>query len=180
MTDEELVAILANGGQVCVPYFDDASIRVEPSEVAPAHALAAFKAFLGLTADQRRSDARHLVAYCRLMIDAVGEEEVLAEMGGVMPSVEEIWEHASPTLIFIGELEAGKYAAQQTTFVQIEGRVAWEPEHGLQMSWAEGRRLVKVGPFDGHPTNGHAYANPAHDRHVFHCYEPELCTLPDP
>jgi len=180
MTDDELWRVLENGGDVCVPYFDGAHVRVEPFDVSPALALPVLKNFLRLTPEQRRSDGRHLLAYCELMIDVVGEEQTLCEMGGVMPTLEDVWQYASPTLIFFSDLDVGKFASTPTVFLQIEGSVAWEPEHGLQMSWAAGSRLVKVGPFDGHPTNGHASGNPEADRHVFRCYMPELCTLPDP
>ena len=180
MTDEQLTILLQSGGELRVPYFDDAPVRVEPSDVPLSRALPALQNFLRLTAAQRRADGRHLLAYCLLMMDAVDEEVIVEDLGGTMPALENIWEHASPTLILIGELDAGAYAAGPTTFVQIEGEVAWEPEHGLVMSWADGRRLVRVGPFDGHPTNGHASGKREDDRFVFCCYLPELCTLPDP
>ena len=63
-----------------------------------------------------------------------------------------------------------------TAAYQIEGAVAWEPEHGLQMSWENGETLVKSGAYDGHPTNGHAFADPAYDSYVFYCSSPNLRT----
>ena len=170
MTDNELLIILEKGGQVSVPYFDGSMIQVEKCDLSLEEVLPAFKRFLSLTAEQRRSDARHLLAYCKMIVYAVGED-ALEDMGGSEPGA---------SLIFFDKLEAGKYASKPTIYVQIEGNVDWEPEHGLQMSWAEGDRLVKVSAFDGHPTNAHASAKPEDDQYVFECYKREFCTFPDP
>lgn len=181
MTDKELLNVLENGGQVAVPYFDGDLIEVHvSSKLDSAELLPVLKNFLMLSADNRRSDARHLVAYCKLMMDAVGDDIIIEDLNGEQPTEENIWNHTRIRHIFFGRLEAGKYAARRTIYLQIEGEVAWEPEHGLQMSWADGKRLVKAGAFDGHPTNGHASAKPERDKYVFSCYTPELCTLPDP
>lgn len=179
-TDESLASLLEVGGELAVPYFDGATLRVEPCDVPIAEALPALRRFLALTADQRRRDARHLVAYCKLMIDAVGEDVVLEDLGGVLPTIETIWDHARPTLMFLGALDAGEGVSRRTIYVQLGCEVDWEPEHGMQMSWADGARLVKVGAYDGHPTNGHATGRPEADAYVFSCYLPELCTSPDP
>ena len=42
-------------------------------------------------------------------------------------------------------------------YVSIECECAWEPEHGLQLVFREGRTVGKVGPFDGHLTNASAF-----------------------
>lgn len=179
MNDQDLLMILENGGQVPVPYFDGDMTQIIDCDIARDEALEALKNFLALTNEQRLSDGRHLVAYCKMMIDAVGEE-ILEDMDGVEPTVAQIWDYVRIKYIFFGKLEVGKYASKPTVYVEIEGEVAWEPEHGLQMSWADGSQLVKVGAFDGHPTNGHAMADPTRDQHVFSCYDLALCTFPDP
>lgn len=45
-------------------------------------------------------------------------------------------------------------------YVSFECEVSWEPEHGLQLVVAEGRRVCKLGPYDGHLTNAAAFADP--------------------
>lgn len=180
MNDQELLTILENGGKLSVPYFDGAEIEVYACDFVPhVEALPAFKNFLALPNEQRKSDARHLLAYCQMMMDAVGEEEILEDMDNAEPTLETIWNYADARHIFFGKLDAGKYAAENTAYVQIEGQIAWEPEHGLQMSWANGNKLVKVSACDGHPTNGHASANPENDQYIFSCYFKEFCTFPD-
>lgn len=179
MTDKDLLNVLENGGKIAVPYFSGTMVQIDRCDLSPQEALPALKNFLTLSPEKRMADARHLLAYCKMMVDAVGQE-ILEDMGGLEPILETIWNYVRVNQLFFGKLGAGKYAATPTVFVQLEGDVAWEIEHCLQMSWAEGKRLVKVGAFDGHPTNGHASANPADDQYVFVCYKPELCTLPDP
>ena len=179
MTDQDLLNILENAGSVSVPYFDGAELSVDLDILSPAEVLPALKNFLGLSAENRRSDARHLVAYCKMMMEVLGEEVVVEDLDGHRPTLENIWDYARAKILFFSKLEQSKYAKETTVFVQIEGEVAWEPEHGLQMSWAEGNRLVKAGAVDGHPTNGHASAKPEHDQYVFYCYDPALCTFPD-
>lgn len=186
MTDAELSEILTNGGKVAVPYFDGALVEVMPDDiedlptpsgaVTEVEALEMLKNFLNLTIENRDADSRHLFAYCKLMMDAVGKEEVLEDLDGVMPTLGEIWKFVTPKVIFFGALNPGKYATTRTVFLQIEGDVAWEPEHGLQMSWQNGATLVKAGAYDGHPTNGHAYGDPDRDVYVFYCNQPENCT----
>lgn len=45
-------------------------------------------------------------------------------------------------------------------YVSVECECAWEPEHGLQLVFRDGRTVTKVGPYDGHLTNAAAYARP--------------------
>ena len=44
-------------------------------------------------------------------------------------------------------------------YLSFEGEVSWEPEHGLQLVFEHGQRVCKVGPYDGHNTNAHAFAD---------------------
>lgn len=45
------------------------------------------------------------------------------------------------------------------SYISFEGEVAWEEEHRLQLVFDHGLRVCKVGPYDGHYTNAHAYAD---------------------
>lgn len=45
-------------------------------------------------------------------------------------------------------------------YVSFEGEVTWEPEHGLQLVLKDSNAVCKVGPYDGHLTNGHAWGDP--------------------
>jgi hypothetical protein len=42
-------------------------------------------------------------------------------------------------------------------YVSLECNCDWEPEHGLQIVFRDGSHVSKVGPYDGHLTNGSAF-----------------------
>lgn len=46
-------------------------------------------------------------------------------------------------------------------YMSFECEVSWEPEHGLQLVVEEGRRICKLGPYDGHLTNAAAFGDSA-------------------
>ena len=180
MTDADLLKLIQDGGKLEVPYFAGQLVGLDNlDEIAPEVVLPALKAFLSLSQDDAKTDARHLYAYYQSICMAVGEDDVHEEMSGIPSGPEEIWKYARPSLLFFNQLENPKYADPLTVFVVLEGRVEWEPEHGLQMSWENGRELVKAGSFDGHPTNGHAYADPSKDAFVHWSSDPEFATRAD-
>lgn len=178
LSDTDLLEILNSGGDVPVAYFDNQRISVNNDKLDPNKALIVLKNFLTLSTDHRTQDTRHLYAYYKYTFQTA-QEYVLEDMDGVVPTIDEIWDHVTPTLIYFDHLDAGKYVKVPTTFLMLEGQVAWEIEHGLLMSWNDGRSLVKVGQFDGHPTNGHARANPALDKYVYYTSNESFCTRPD-
>jgi hypothetical protein len=49
-------------------------------------------------------------------------------------------------------------SGDRRVYVSVECECDWEPEHGLQVVFREGRTVNKVGPYDGHLTNAAAYA----------------------
>jgi hypothetical protein len=46
-------------------------------------------------------------------------------------------------------------------YLSLECECEWEVEHGLQLVLRDGRRISKLGPFDGHVTNSDACADRA-------------------
>lgn len=79
----------------------------------------------------------------------------------------DIWEHVTlprPPCFHVGqtsEYEPG------ISYFSFEGEVSWEPEHGLQLVFEHGRRVCKVGPYDGHLTQAHAFGDLSLLRVVF-------------
>jgi hypothetical protein len=75
-----------------------------------------------------------------------------------IPGSADIWEHvrfgAPPQwLPGAGPLQPGR------CYLSFGGEVSWEEEHGLQLVFEDGRRVCKVGPYDGHLTVAHAYGD---------------------
>jgi hypothetical protein len=46
--------------------------------------------------------------------------------------------------------------ATKAAYVSLESGCDWEPEHGIQLVFRNGRQVTKLGPFDGHLTNAAA------------------------
>ena len=68
----------------------------------------------------------------------------------------DIWREvrlSNPPTIQLG----GSRLSPAKSYISFEGEVTWEPEHGLQLVFENGLHICKVGPFDGHNTNAHAY-----------------------
>jgi hypothetical protein len=53
-------------------------------------------------------------------------------------------------------------------YVSLECECDWEPEHGLQIVFRDGRTVTKVGPCNGHLTNSAAYGDNRLDGVVYH------------
>jgi hypothetical protein len=80
---------------------------------------------------------------------------------------ESVWDHVS----FGTEFHVDRIADRDSqVYVSIECACAWEPEHGLQLVFREGRTVSKVGPFDGHLTNASAFGREDLERAV--CVSP--------
>jgi hypothetical protein len=180
LNDDDARHLLENGGSLAIPYFGGAVLRVEPSDIPSELALPALRAFLERSAADQHADSHHLLAYWASTLESCGEDVLELLPDGTPPTAPTVWGLVRPTTVFFSMIEAGKYAPVDTAYIEVEAEVAWEPEHGLELSWESGRYLVKVGPFDGHPTNGHAYAKPEKDRFVFLGGSPEESTLRDP
>jgi Domain of unknown function (DUF6985) len=67
-----------------------------------------------------------------------------------------IWEHVQ-----VGDEPMVTRSAygDQRVYISFECSRDWEPEHGLQIVFKEGRIVNKVGPYDGHLTNAAAFAD---------------------
>lgn len=166
LSDTDLLEHLKAGGEVPVPYFDGAVIKLIVEIDSPEEGLAALRAFLTLIPSDRVADGRHLIAYLQAMNRAV-HGGVLHTVGGQVPSTEQIWQYVKPRTLSVME-QAG------TIYIMLAARVSWEEEHGLQMSWANGAQLDKVGELDNDPAQTHAHAG-----YTFWCGWPEFNTRSD-
>lgn len=52
--------------------------------------------------------------------------------------------------------------------ISVECECAWEPEHGLQIVFRDGRAVTRVGPVDGHLSNATAHGDERLDGVVYH------------
>lgn len=106
----------------------------------------AVRAFLGLDASALTAASLPVFEYYTDVRNEVGDEGFPSIAGP-----DDIWSHVSPGAEVTVERDLG---GNGQVYVSVECECAWEPEHGLQLVFRGGRSVSKVGPFDGHLTNG--------------------------
>lgn len=100
----------------------------------------------------------HLWSYYRDSFDEYGPELSVEHGVPVLNDSIDIWTQVSITSPPSVELGRAPYSPAPA-YLSFEGEVTWEEEHGLQLVFDNGQRVCKVGPYDGHPTIAHAYAD---------------------
>lgn len=173
--DSDLIHLLEHGGLLAVPYFNGEQLQVLACDTAVAPALRALKNFLQFSNAQRLEDGRHLLAYCAFMVDELGDGH-LESVGGVLPNHETIWDFVDGVNLFFSTPWDDEEALQQSVYLQIEANVAWEREHGLQMTCANGNWLTKVSEFNGHKRHS---AQQRDKPYIFYCYDERFATYAD-
>lgn len=69
-------------------------------------------------------------------------------------SADDVWNHVE----FGRELIVSRrQGSDRSVYISVECECAWEPEHGLQIVFENGRRVNKIGPYDGHLSNADAF-----------------------
>lgn len=124
------------GEPVAVPYFDGLKIRVGIGEAGHQPSLAGADAALGnflkLTSDDRKSDSEMVHQYYAACLKfGITEPLDIVEK-------HEIWNFVRPTEIIIDSL------MNEGFFVTISCGCAWEEEHGLQLEFKNGQKIVRA------------------------------------
>lgn len=133
---------------------------------APQDFHAAISTFLSLEGSVLTAAAPSIFAYYRDIMDdlvAAGDDDWYVEID----SPDSIFDHIQlgnePTVT------RDPYGDRRV-YVSLECECDWEPEHGLQIVFRDGRTVTKVGPYDGHLTNSAAYADDRLDGVVYHSW----------
>jgi hypothetical protein len=143
------VPIAALGGQVVDILRDADCARGEHAESIDQ----AIKNFIALEPSALSEAEEHIFRY---YLDCKSDSDP-GEPGHVeIASAQDVWKHIQ----FGFEATVGRRTKDSAVYVSLECNCDWEPEHGLQLVFRDGRRVNKVGPFDGHVTNSDAYADP--------------------
>lgn len=117
-----------------------------------------------------------MFAYFKDFTDDVGFDWVEEEMSALTAPSEDIWRFVYPTTLTAQRCDDIHDHTQESRYVVVEGNCGWEKEHGIMLSWREGTELAKVSAFDGHATNGHAFADPASDAFIYCAVDPATST----
>ena len=159
---------------VAVGWFDGAEVELEEPETS--RDAAALKNFLELTAQDRLNASRHVHAYYLDFHSAVGGEDWLDSKMGVPATPEDIWNHVQPQTLFV----ESSPDLPGHSYVVVEANCDWEEEHGLMLVWKDGKRLTKVGGYDGHFSNAWPYDDDTLENVVYAASNPKFQTSLDP
>jgi hypothetical protein len=117
----------------------------------PPDATEAIEQFLALGPADREAAAGRVFQNYRDFADAVSEVDV--EITG--PA--RVWDHVRVTGVYVDR----RHRWDGDVYVKVACDCDWEVEHGLQMVFRRGARLVRVSAQDGHLTHADAYDLPA-------------------
>jgi hypothetical protein len=134
------------------------------ADPAPEDFQAAIRTFLSLDRSALTAAAPSIFAYYRDIMDdvvAAGDDDWYVEIGDPHDVFDHIRLGNEPTV-------ARDASSDRHVYVSLECECEWEPEHGLQIVFRDGRTVTKVGPYDGHLTNSAAHADDRLDGVVYH------------
>lgn len=144
---------------LAIPMFGGATVEVLLSPESDDRASIApdvNEAAVALLALDRRSlelIVPHLRQNYRDCTEFLAEEDFVE-----IPDGEDILAHLQPSSVAFERDRDG------LVYVSFECNCDWEIEHGLQLVLQRGQRWVKVSNYDGHLTDGHAYAKELLDK----------------
>jgi len=103
--------------------------------------------FLALSQTDRLAASEPVYMNYRDFIEAVDVEE--------LPVAEptQIWAFVTPTEIYVSR----RHRRDCDVYIQVACACAWEEEHGLQLIFRRGEKLIRVSGQDGHLTEADAY-----------------------
>lgn len=118
--------------------------------------------FLSLEHEVLKAAEPHIFAYYRDVNGDYWEPSDEEYVGIGTPG--EVWDH-----IEFGEKVhiSRRFHGDKGVYVSMECNCDWEPEHGLQIVFRNGRCVSKVGSYDGHLSNADAYADERLDNIVY-------------
>ncbi|HPF41797.1 MAG TPA: hypothetical protein P5081_22730 [Phycisphaerae bacterium] len=154
---------LCTSAYVSVPCFGGGQCRFILSgfldDSAQDDFVVAIHNLLALDIDALRDAEPHVRAYR----DDIGNLARANRIPRIKPN-ESIWNHVT----FGQEAWVERRSRlDKCVYVSIECGCSWEPEHGLQIVFRNGDAISKVGPCDGHVTNGDAYGRDEFDSIVY-------------
>jgi hypothetical protein len=124
---------------------------------------AAIRTFLALDPSALTAATESIFAYYRDIMDdvvAAVDDEWYVEIAGPHDVLDHVRFGHEPMVT------RDPYGDRHV-YVSLECECDWEPEHGLQIVFRDGREVTKVGPYDGHLTNSAAYADDSLDDVVY-------------
>ncbi len=142
-------------GPVDVPLFSGAALPFFLEDILadpdPEDFRDAVRAFLALAASELDTATRYVYRNYRDFMESVEPDEddvAIDDPAGV-------WEHVAPTSVHVRRRKR-----DGRIYVQVGAECAWEREHGLMLTYRDGRALSRVSAVDEHAAHADAYGLP--------------------
>lgn len=138
------------GNQACTFTFERFADDPNPEDFH-----AAVKATLEATPEVLTAVEKYVIKYCDSMLEYLEDDEQ-ESLKRKKPS--DVWKHVKfGSALFVRR--RAKNDKEDGVYVTLECNCDWEQEHGLQLVLRDGKRITKLGPYNGHLTNSDAYAD---------------------
>ena len=151
--------------QISVPLLNgqcfDITIEERPEGMSDDELLVVVQRFLSLNEQAQHHLAEHLFAYYKDTEDAIGPEQILEDMDQLLETPSQTLEY-----IEIHNVCIDYGFMEDAPFIVLDGECAWEPEHGVMISYQHGDVLMRVGPF-GHISNASATGQLEDNRYIY-------------
>jgi hypothetical protein len=114
----------------------------------------AFKNFLQLQSFDKLKMAPYIYNNFVEICSYLDESDIPEKMRGAQPL--SIWNFVHPTAIFVSRRQKN----DKDIYIVLTCECDWEPEHGLQLVFRQGKQLTRVSDQDGHLTDADAFDLP--------------------
>lgn len=145
-----------------IPFFDGKKLPVLFRGLEPdadksfiSAADEALTNFFALGKSYRESISPLVYKNCKDFLEAVGYDEADQALWDIKDG-NEIWQFVHPSEIYVTR----RPCKERDMYVQIACECDWEPEHGLQLVFKQGKKVTRVSDQDGHLTEADAYDKP--------------------
>jgi len=147
---------------ISIPFFDDMKLPVIFMDFEPEHDLNfldeadnALVEFFKLSSVERTDLSNLVYRYCTDSLDNADSVES-DEQFRILSSEQAICEFVHPKEIYVTRRPNNDC----DIYIQIACECDWEQEHGLQLVFRQGKKLIRVSEQDGHLTEADAFDIP--------------------
>jgi hypothetical protein len=151
-----------NSRTVAIPLFENHPMVITFKDFMPddddkliAEADEALKHFLALGPEYKNNISALIKERCDEVLNDVEIHEDEQAMRDIT-DVNDIWKFVHPSEIYVSR----RARRDEDIYVQIACECDWEPEHGLQLVFRQGKQLTRVSEQDGHLTEADAWDKP--------------------
>jgi hypothetical protein len=142
------VSVKVLGGQPCQFVLDGYEDDPKQQEFH-----AAIAKFLSIDRSVLERVEKEIYKYYEVCRDLYGDE---VDDFVMINSANKVWPHIQ---LGTEPVVQRRSDGDELIYISLECECDWEPEHGLQIVFKNGKEVNKIGPFDSHLTNSDAYDN---------------------